>query len=112
MCSTAWAADFAPGRRSRTSSFTWVGRNRATENSVATKTPFADHQQQREDQFYGHVPPDIAVAQRPTATRMTRASVPPSECSLEPNRTVSGPSNGWRSSTSRASPGAMPCWDR
>ena len=47
-----------------------------------------------------------------TATRIIRTRSPPSACSPEAKRTVSGPSNGWRSITSSRSPGAMPRSDR
>ena len=59
------------------------------------------------------VPPPVTSATRSTAaetsrgsTRIAAASPPPSTCSVSPKRTVSGPPNGWRSSTSSASPSA------
>ena len=42
------------------------------------------------------------------STRIARASWSPSACSRPFARTVSGPPNGWRPTTSSSSPGAMP----
>ncbi len=45
-------------------------------------------------------------------TRIARASTAPSTCTWSPERTYSGPSNGCRSITSSAAPGAMPALGR
>ena len=43
-----------------------------------------------------------------SSTLIARASSPPSTCTASSKRTNSGPSNGWRSSTSKRAPGAIP----
>ena len=43
-----------------------------------------------------------------TSTRIARASAPPSTCVAVSKRANTGPPNGWRSTTSSATPGEMP----
>src|SRR5439155_1484288 len=81
----------------------------------------AEHRQRRLPPALGEDPLDRAQADRvdggggfergshaSSETRIARARVAPSTCTSPPERAESGPSNGWRSTTARRAPGAIP----